>query len=231
MPEYNQLYLKLGNPAETDTKAAGAKASAIELELSEAEAAELQKTAESRGAMSQAEEVRVKFTESEESLLSERLLKDDMVESVQMAGALQRTVQDMLKSLDMVIWVLIISAGLLAFVVLYNLNNINITERRRELATLKVLGFYDGEVAAYVYRENIYLTVIGIGVGVVLGIILHRYVILTCEIDMMMFGRNIRVMSYGYSVLITVLFSLFVNLVMFFRLRKIDMVESLKSVE
>lgn len=231
MPEYNQLYLKLGNPAETDTKAAGAKASAIELELSEAEAAELQKTAESRGAMSQAEEVRVKFTESEESLLSERLLKDDMVESVQMAGALQRTVQDMLKSLDMVIWVLIISAGLLAFVVLYNLNNINITERRRELATLKVLGFYDGEVAAYVYRENIYLTVIGIGVGVVLGIILHRYVILTCEIDMMMFGRNIRVMSYVYSVLITVLFSLFVNLVMFFRLRKIDMVESLKSVE
>ena len=164
-------------------------------------------------------------------MLTERLLKDDMVESVQMAGELQRTVQDMLKSLDMVIWVLIISAGLLAFVVLYNLNNINITERRRELATLKVLGFYDGEVAAYVYRENIYLTVIGIGVGVVLGMILHRYVILTCEIDLMMFGRTIRPMSYVYSMLITALFSLFVNGVMFFRLRKIDMVESLKSVE
>ena len=148
-----------------------------------------------------------------------------------MAGELQRTVQDMLKSLDMVIWVLIISAGLLAFVVLYNLNNINITERRRELATLKVLGFYDGEVAAYVYRENIYLTVIGIWVGVVLGMILHRYVILTCEIDLMMFGRTIRPMSYVYSMLITALFSLFVNGVMFFRLRKIDMVESLKSVE
>ena len=171
------------------------------------------------------------ISRAEETLLTERLLKDDMVESVQMAGELQRTVQDMLKSLDMVIWVLIISAGLLAFVVLYNLNNINITERRRELATLKVLGFYDGEVAAYVYRENIYLTVIGIGVGVVLGMILHRYVILTCEIDLMMFGRTIRPMSYVYSMLITALFSLFVNGVMFFRLRKIDMVESLKSVE
>lgn len=171
------------------------------------------------------------LSKEEETALTERLLKDDLVESVQMAGALQRTVQDMLKSLDMVIWVLIISAGLLAFVVLYNLNNINITERRRELATLKVLGFYDGEVAAYVYRENIYLTVIGIGVGVVLGMILHRYVILTCEIDMMMFGRDIRPMSYVYSMLITALFSLFVNVVMFFRLRKIDMVESLKSVE
>lgn len=180
---------------------------------------------------SEAEEERVIISEEDEALLTERLLKDEMVESVQLAGELQRTVQDMLKSLDMVIWVLIISAGLLAFVVLYNLNNINITERRRELATLKVLGFYDGEVAAYVYRENIYLTVIGICVGVVLGIILHRYVILTCEIDMMMFGRNIRTMSYVYSVLITALFSLFVNLVMFFRLRKIDMVESLKSVE
>ncbi len=171
------------------------------------------------------------ISEDEEASLEERLLKEDMVEAVQMAGELQRTVQDMLKSLDMVIWVLIISAGLLAFVVLYNLNHINITERRRELATLKVLGFYDGEVAAYVYRENIYLTVIGIGVGVVLGMILHRYVILTCEIDMMMFGRNIRPMSYAYSMLITALFSLVVNGVMFFRLRKIDMVESLKSVE
>lgn len=171
------------------------------------------------------------LSEEEETAFTERLLKDEMVETVQMAGELHRTVQDMLKSLDMVIWVLIISAGLLAFVVLYNLNNINITERRRELATLKVLGFYDGEVAAYVYRENIYLTVIGIGVGVVLGIILHRYVILTCEIDMMMFGRNIRPLSYVYSMLITAMFSVFVNVVMYFRLRKINMVESLKSVE
>lgn len=248
-PKYNQLYLKLRHGMEAaaleaklpetaaseaelpGTEEAGIEASAAELPGTETAGIGALEAEVSAKDAPQAEEARVSISEADEVLLTERLLKDEMVESVQLAGELQRTVQDMLKSLDMVIWVLIISAGLLAFVVLYNLNNINITERRRELATLKVLGFYDGEVAAYVYRENIYLTVIGICVGVVLGIILHRYVILTCEIDMMMFGRNIRTMSYVYSVLITALFSLFVNLVMFFRLRKIDMVESLKSVE
>ncbi len=171
------------------------------------------------------------MTEEEESAFTEELLKNEIVESVQFSSDLQHTVQDMMHSLDMVIWVLIISAGLLAYVVLYNLNNINITERRRELATLKVLGFYDGEVAAYVYRENVYLTALGIACGVVMGIFLHRYVILACEIDMMMFGREIRPLSYLYSILITILFAVFVNLTMFYRLRKIDMVESLKSVE
>ncbi len=171
------------------------------------------------------------MTDEEQRAFTEELLADDMVESVEFAGDLQATVQDMMRSLDMVIWVLIISAGLLAYVVLYNLNNINITERRRELATLKVLGFYDGEVAAYVYRENIYLTILGVAFGVVLGIFLHRYVILTCEIDTMMFGRDIRPLSYVYSILITIMFTIFVNLTMFYRLRKIDMVESLKSVE
>lgn len=213
-PAYNQLYVRLRDIA----KAAEPSKAEIAMGIPE--------TGKSKDGMQ-----KVQMSEEQETLLTERLLKNDMVESVQMAGELQRTVQDMLKSLDMVIWVLIISAGLLAFVVLYNLNNINITERRRELATLKVLGFYDGEVAAYVYRENIYLTVIGIGVGVILGMILHRYVILTCEIDMMMFGRNIRPMSYVYSMLITALFSVLVNVAMFFRLRRIDMVESLKSVE
>ena len=104
-------------------------------------------------------------------------------------------------------------------------------ERRRELATLKVLGFYDGEVGMYMYRENILLTIFGIFAGVVLGIVLHRFVILTCEIDMIMFGRAISLSSYVYSVLLTCLFSLVVNGGMFFKLRKIDMVESLKSAE
>ena len=103
----------------------------------------------------------------------------------------QSRLDDMLESLDIVIVVLIVSAGLLAFVVLYNLNNINITERRRELATIKVLGFYDKEVSAYVYRENILLTIIGVIVGIVLGAVLHRYVITTVEIDDVMFTRII----------------------------------------
>ncbi len=140
-------------------------------------------------------------------------------------------VHDMLKSMDMVILILVVSAALLAFVVLYNLNNININERKRELATLKVLGFYDGEVSSYVNRENIILTVLGTAVGVFLGIILHHFVIITAEVDLMMFGRSIKPLSYLYSVLLTFAFSIIVNFVMFFRLRRIDMIESLKSVE
>ena len=137
----------------------------------------------------------------------------------------------MLASLDIIIVVLIISAGMLAFIVLYNLNNININERRRELASIKVLGFYDLQVAAYVYRENIYLTLIGSAFGVFLGKVLHQFVIQTVEIDSCMFGRNINLPSYIYSILLTIGFSLLVNFVMYFKLKKIDMVESLKSVE
>ena len=104
----------------------------------------------------------------------------------------------MLSTLDAVILVLIVSAGMLAFVVLYNLNNINITERQRELATLKVLGFYDGEVSQYVLRENVILTVLGIMFGAVFGILIHRYVITTVEVDAVMFGRNIKPVSYTH---------------------------------
>lgn len=143
----------------------------------------------------------------------------------------RETIEQMLGSLNIVIVVLIISAGLLAFVVLYNLNNINITERRRELATLKVLGFYDSEVAAYVYRENIWLTLIGAGFGVFLGMILHQFVIVTVEVDMVMFGRQVAVISYIMSAGLTCLFSLLVNYSMYYKLKKIDMVESLKSIE
>ena len=139
--------------------------------------------------------------------------------------------ENMLSSLDSVIVVLIVSAGMLAFVVLYNLNNINITERKRELATLKVLGFFDGEVSAYVFRENVLLTLIGAAFGALLGIVLHRFVIITVEVDAAMFGRNIYWPSFLYSVLFTIGFSAFVNLTMHFKLKKIDMVESLKSVE
>lgn len=167
----------------------------------------------------------------EEMELSKTLLEIEHVTGSSMVHSLQEQVESMMKSLDLVVWVLIGAAGLLAYVVLYNLNNINITERRRELATLKVLGFYNEEVASYVYRENVILTIFGILFGVLLGILLHRFVILTVEMDILMFGRSIRLMSYVYSILITFFFAVVVNGIMYFSLKKIDMVESLKSVE
>ena len=159
------------------------------------------------------------------------LIALDDVENITFVSELQKTVDRMMRSLDLVIWVLILSAAFLAFVVLYNLNTINITERRRELATLKVLGFYDGEVASYVFRENVLLTVIGIAAGILMGIWLHKFVITTVEIDMLMFGQNIAPLSFLWSTVLTFVFSLAVNGIMFFTLRKIDMIESLKSVE
>ncbi len=151
--------------------------------------------------------------------------------SISYTSNLRGQLDRMLESLDTVMIVLIVSAGMLAFVVLYNLNNINITERKRELATLKVLGFYDMEVCEYVFRENMLLTILGAAAGAFMGILLHRYVIVTVEVDAVMFGRNIYFPSFVRSILYTVGFSLFVNFIMYFKLKKIDMVESLKSVE
>lgn len=161
----------------------------------------------------------------------EKLISKDGVLGINYLHDIEKQLNEMLKSLNLVIMVLIVSAGMLAFVVLYNLNNINITERRRELATLKVLGFYDMEVGKYVYRENIVLTFLGSMAGVVLGIVLHRFIIQTVEIDTVMFGRVIDFSSYVISIAFTFGFSLFVNWVMYFKLKKINMVESLKSVE
>lgn len=163
--------------------------------------------------------------------IGENILEKRAALNVSYTYNMEERLDEMLESLDIVIVVLIISAGLLAFVVLYNLNNINITERKRELATIKVLGFYDNEVSAYVYRENILLTLIGTVAGVLLGSLLHRYVIATVEIDSVMFTRIIENISFVYSALLTFGFSVFVNVVMYFKLKKIDMVESLKSVE
>lgn len=163
--------------------------------------------------------------------VGEEVLKLPGALSVSYTTDLRQQVDHMLGALDLVIVVLIISAGALAFVVLYNLNNISITERKRELATLKVLGFYNKEVTAYVYRENIVLTILGSVFGMVLGWILHRFVIVTVEIESVMFGRNIDVSSFVFAFLLTAAFSLLVNGAMYFKLKKIDMVESLKSVE
>ena len=141
------------------------------------------------------------------------------------------SLDDTMKSLNYVVLILIVSAGLLAFVVLYNLSNVNISERIRELATIKVLGFYDKEVYKYVSRETMLLTIIGILLGLVGGYFLNFYIIGTCEIEMLRFPKAIDFISYIYSIAITLVFTLIVNVVTYFALKKIDMIGSLKSVE
>lgn len=170
-------------------------------------------------------------SEAFEKELREKYMDMDGVSGVSFTSDVAGYINDMLKSMDTVIVIIVIAAGMLAFIVLYNLNNINISERQRELATLKVLGFYELEVSEYMFRENIWLTVIGSIVGMVFGVILHLFVIKTVEIDIMMFGRNVKPVSFAYSILLTFLFSFLVNLAMHFKLKKINMVESLKSVE
>ena len=162
---------------------------------------------------------------------SERMLSLDGVMAVMMNAGASSSFSDTVKIMDLVIIVLIVSAGALAFVVLYNLINVNITERIREIATLKVLGFYDREVSSYVFRENIILSVMGSAVGLLLGAGLCEYVVVTAEIDEVMFGREIHPLSFLWAFLITVGFSLVVNHIMTRVLKKISMVESLKSVE
>lgn len=176
--------------------------------------------------------IRLKDTSgSAENTLRKDIMKMSAISGVDFITKVAQRVDDMLESMNSIIYVLVISAGLLAFVVLYNLNNINISERKRELATLKVLGFYDQEVSQYVFRENIWLTLFGCVLGVGFGLLLHRFLIVTAEIDVMMFGRNIEFISFAYSIGLTFLFSLLVNATTHFKLKKIDMVQSLKSVE
>lgn len=169
--------------------------------------------------------------ESDKNAFTENLMEVDGVLSVLLNSSSSSSFQEMLSILDLVIVVLIASAGALAFVVLYNLTNVNITERVREIATLKVLGFYDREVSSYVFRENIILSIMGSAVGLVLGVALCQFVVQTAEIDEVMFGREIHPMSFVWSFIISVAFSLLVNLMMTTVLKKISMVESLKSVE
>lgn len=163
--------------------------------------------------------------------VAEDLLDINGVTSVSMNATTQAQVNSMLGNLNVIIAVMILAAGLLAFIVLYNLNNINITERRRELATLKVLGFYPGELAAYVYRENVILTLFGTVLGMGLGFVLHWFVMQTVETETVMFGAEMRFTSYLFAILLTIVFAVLVNALMYFRMKKIDMIESLKSVE
>lgn len=168
---------------------------------------------------------------TEESAYARELMNREEVNSITFYSGISDSFQDMISSLTLVTAVLIVSAGILAFVVLYNLTNVNISERLREIATIKVLGFFEKEVSAYVFRENIVLTIVGAVAGLFLGSWLHQLIISMVEIDSMMFGRSVDGLSYLYSFLLTIVFSLLVNWFMAPKLRKIPMVESLKSVE
>lgn len=170
-------------------------------------------------------------TEKEQDLFAESLLGTNAVLSVNFKDDLIITMSTMLNALNSVVAILIISAGALAFVVLYNLTNINITERIREIATLKVMGFYDGEVDSYIFRENLILTLMGIAAGLFGGYFLAQFIIQTAEIDLVMFGREIKPLSYVYSAAITLVFSIVVAIYMHGHLKKVDMIEALKSVE
>lgn len=170
-------------------------------------------------------------TPEAEDELATALLKCRDIAGAQFTHEITASFRQSLDSINYIVVVLIIAAGALAFVVLYNLTNINITERSKELATIKVLGFYDGEVGAYIYRETSMLTLIGTVCGLVFGIALHTFVIRTAEVDMVMFGRSIYPMSFVWSALLTIAFSLLVNLVMYRKLKNISMVESMKAPE
>lgn len=163
--------------------------------------------------------------------LASEIMNRNEVSGVVNIETTMEMINDMMSLLNYVVVVLIVSAGLLAFVVLYNLANVNISERIRELATIKVLGFYDKEVYDYVTRETIILTIIGIALGLVAGYFLNYFIIGTCEINMLRFTKTIEPISYVYAVVITVIFTIIVNIATYFSLKKIDMIESLKSVE
>ena len=175
--------------------------------------------------------LRYELSEKDEHTMAERLLRTPHTISMMLMSDMIRSFSTLLKALDLVVMVLILSASALAFIVLYNLSNINITERVREIATLEVLGSTDREVSQYIFRETILLTVLGIIFGLVLGRFLAFYVIETAEIDLVMFGRDIKWQSYVYATALTMVFSLLNSLIMRRPIRKISMVESLKSVE
>jgi putative ABC transport system permease protein len=166
-----------------------------------------------------------------EDQFGERLTANPRVGMVSFTSGVSNAFGDTMDSMNVVVVVLIISAAALAFVVLYNLTNINVSERIRELSTIKVLGFYDKEVTMYIYRENMILTVLGIIAGNFLGVLLHRFVLQTAEVDAMMFSPTVHAMSYGYAAALTLLFSGVVMVSMHYKLKHIDMIEALKSVE
>ncbi len=172
-----------------------------------------------------------KLSEKEEQALSKDVMSQKYVTSCTLSSLVKETYKDSISTLTYVTLILIVAAAALAFVVLYNLSSINISERRRELATIKVLGFYDNEVTSYVNKETIILTVIGALVGLLMGSFLTYYVVKACETNQFMFSFDISFLSYLLSLLITIIFLIIVGMFMHKELQKLDMIEALKSVE
>ena len=169
---------------------------------------------------------------SRENEIGEEILhENDLITGIVLTSSTENIFSEVMENMNFVVWILIISAGLLAFVVLYNLANTNISERIRELATIKVLGFYDREVYDYISKETRILTAIGMILGLFAGYFLTMFIIKTCELDLMMFSRSINSISFVYALIITVVFSVIVEIATYFALKKIDMIESLKSIE
>lgn len=177
------------------------------------------------------EEAKAQAQETVEDRLGKQILENTNISTISFTSQSKSIFDDVMQNMTFVVWILIVAAALLAFVVLYNLANVNISERIRELATIKVLGFYDKEVYDYVSRETSILTVIGILLGLVGGYFLNMFIIKTCELDILMFDSSISVWTYVYAAGLTVLFTGVVNVATYFALKKIDMIESLKSVE
>ena len=169
--------------------------------------------------------------QEQKNLLAKELMSEYGISAVAFTSQIQNSFQNIMNSINYIVIILIVCAGLLAFIVLYNLSVINITERIREIATIKVLGFDDMEVSSYIFRENIILTLIGTLQGLFWGIVVHRLVLNVAEVDIITFVRDISFMSFLYSVALSFAFSMTVNLVLHYKLKKIDMVESLKSIE
>ena len=175
--------------------------------------------------------LKLNSNDKNEEEISTKLINCDKVINVTLTSKTLNTSEESTASLNIIMIVLILASGCLAFVVLYNLNNINVSERIRELSTIKVLGFYDNEVTMYILRENVILTLLGIFVGSFMGKILYTFIIKTAELDTMMMMPNIYMTSYMYSALITVLFSLIVMIMMHLKLKKVNMIDALKSNE
>ena len=173
----------------------------------------------------------IESSQADRDALASALLESSNATGVSFSTTTIETFDDMLSSIDYIIILLIVAAAALAFVVLYNLTNINICERQKEIATLKVLGFYRREVSNYVFRETMLLSLIGTAVGLAIGVVFHQFVVQTAEVDAVMFGRTVSAMSYVYSAVLSMVFTLLVSLFMQKKLRSIDMVESLKAPE
>ncbi len=171
------------------------------------------------------------LSQEQKNTLAKELMNEYEISAVAYTSQIQNSFENIMDSISAIVLILIVSAALLAFIVLYNLSIINITERLKEIATIKVLGFDNGEVSSYIFRENVILTLIGIAEGLVCGVLLHKVVIFMAEVDIVMFGRGLTVKSFLYASLLAFAFSMFVSIVLHKKLKKVDMVESLKSIE